>query len=85
MERHPSILKDISKLPAELQSPGVTRIAESEVLENIIFFTQHIHRGHHYFPKQARLFTPTDVIHILASSWPDQEPEITYQRGDGIL
>jgi hypothetical protein len=85
LERHPSIFRNISDLPAELQSPTVSSIAASEDIQDIISFPQQIHRGHHYVPKQALLFTSTDIIHVVASIWPDQEPEVTYLRGRGLL
>jgi hypothetical protein len=85
MERHPSVLKDVSELPAGLQSPAVTMLASSEAIQTIIAFPPQIHRGHHYVPKQALLFTPTDVIHVLASIWPDQEPEVTHVKGSGLM
>jgi len=31
------------------------------------------------------LFTPTGVIHLLASIWPDQEPEMTHVNGRGLM
>ena len=34
MERHPMILKDVSELPGELQSPAITSHAAKE-LENV--------------------------------------------------
>jgi hypothetical protein len=84
-ERHPLLLKNISDLPAELQSSAVTTLANSKALQTIIAFPPQIHRGSHYVPKQALLFTHTDVIHLLASIWPDQEPQITYLKGSGLL
>jgi hypothetical protein len=84
-ERHPSVLKKVTDLPTELQSPAVTTLADSEVLQTIIAFPPQIHRGWHYVPKQALLFTPTQVIHLLASIWPDQEPQITYLNGHGLM
>ena len=84
-ERHPLVLKNISDLSTELRSPAVTTLARSEALQTIIAFPPQIHRGSHYIPKQALLFTPTDVIHLLASIWPNQEPQITYLKGSGLM
>ena len=85
MERHPTILKDISELPAELQSPGLTAIAARENFREIISFPQQIQRGHHYVPKQALLFTSTGIVHALASIWPDEEPVVTMLRADNLI
>jgi hypothetical protein len=76
-DRHPSVLKYVSELPAELQSPAVTTLVTSKDFQTIIAFPPQIHRGWHYVPKQALLFTPTEVIHLLASIWPNQIPQIT--------
>jgi hypothetical protein len=84
-ERHPSLLKNISDLPAELQSFDVTALTSSKDLQTIIAFPPQIHRGWHYVPKQALMFTPTDVIHLLASIWPEQEPQITVLNGRGLM
>jgi hypothetical protein len=85
MERHPQKLKGVSELPAELQSPSLTSICASESIQEIISFPAQIQRGHHYIPKQALLFTETEVIHVLASIWPDEPPEITTLQGSGLL
>lgn len=84
-ERYPSVLKDIADLPNELQSPSVKNLAIHEPLQTIIAFPSQIHRGWHYVPKQALLFTSTGVIHILASIWPDEEPKILYIRGCDLI
>jgi hypothetical protein len=84
-ERHPSVLKSVSDLATELQSPAVTTLATGKALQTIIAFPPQIHRGRHYVPKQALLFTPTGVIHLLASIWPDQEPQITHVDGGGLM
>ena len=76
-DRHPSLLKSITDLPAELKSPAVTALAENEPIQKIIFFPQQIQRGWSYVPKQALIFTNSGVIHILASIWPDEEPQVT--------
>jgi hypothetical protein len=65
MERHPTILKNVSDLPAELQSPPLIGLVASQVIQAIISFSQQIQRGHHDIPKQALLFAPTAVIHVL--------------------
>jgi hypothetical protein len=85
LERYPSILKSISELPTELQSPAVTTLAAREALRTVIAFPPQIHRGWDYVPKQALLFTPTDVIHVQASIWPDQEPQVTRVNGSGLM
>jgi hypothetical protein len=84
-ERHHSVLKNVSDLPAELQSPAVASLTASEAIQTIIAFPPQIHRGWHYVPKQALLFTPMDVIHLQASIWPDQEPQATYLKGSGLM
>jgi hypothetical protein len=84
-ERHPWILKNVSDLPTELQSPAVVSLAAGEAIQTIIVFPPQIHRGWHYVPKQALLFTPLDVIHVQASIWPDQEPQVTHLKGSGLM
>lgn len=84
-ERHPWVLKNISDLPTELQSPAVVSLAAAEAIHAIIVFPPQIHRGWHYVPKQALLFAPMDVIHVQASIWPDQEPQTTYLKGSGLM
>ena len=84
-ERHPLVLGNVAELPAELQSPTVSTLATKETIQSIIAFPPQIQRGWHYVPKQALLFTPTDVIHILASIWPEQEPTIAYLRVSGLM
>jgi hypothetical protein len=84
-ERHPLVLKHVSELPAELQSPAVSSLVASDDIETIIAFPPQIHRGWHYVPKQALLFTPADVIHLQASIWPNQQPQTTYVRGSGLM
>jgi hypothetical protein len=84
-ERHPSVLKNISDLPTELQSPAVMTLVNSKAVQTIITFPPQIHRGSHYVPKQALLFMPTEVIHLLASIWSDQEPQITYLMGYNLM
>ncbi len=92
-DRHPSILNIISDLPSELQSPVVKNFSTTEDIRKIIFFPQQIQRGWCYVPKQALIFTKSDVIHLLASIWPGEEPQVTrlsspdliYLKADLIL
>ena len=84
-ERHPSVLKSVAELPREFQSPAVTRLAEDEAIQTIIFFPAQIQRGWHYVPKQALLFTSTGVITLLASVWPDEAPQVTYLKSRALL
>jgi hypothetical protein len=85
IERHPSILKGIADLPGELRSSALSTLASDETVRTIIAFPPQIQRGWHYVPKQALLFTPTGAIHITASIWPDQEPELTHVNASGLL
>jgi hypothetical protein len=85
LERYPWVLNNISDLPAELQSSAVATLATREAIQTIIAFPPQIHCGWDYVPKQALLFTPTDVIHLLASIWPDQEPQVTRVNGSGLM
>jgi hypothetical protein len=84
-ERHPLILKQVTELAPELRSPALATLADREPIQTIIAFPPQIHRGWHYVPRQALLFTPTEAIHLLASIWPDQEPQVTHLRGSGLL
>jgi hypothetical protein len=84
-DRHASTLKKLSELPAELQSPAVSELAAREPIQSIIAFPQQIQRGSHYVPKQALLFTATGVIHLVASIWPDQAPQVKYLNGCGLM
>ena len=84
-ERHPLIVKAVTELPPELQSPTVTALAAQEALQTIIAFPPQIRRGWTHVPKQALLFTPTDVIHLLASIWPEEESQITRVDGSELL
>jgi hypothetical protein len=85
LDRHPSKLKNISDLPVELRSPCVTALAVNETIQTIIAFPPQIQRGHHYVPKQVVLFTPTEVIHLLAPIWPNEEPQIVRIKGGGLM
>ena len=84
-DRHASVLQDISELPAELQSAAVTGLAACTPIQVIVAFPPQIQRGWHYVPKQALLFTLAEVIHLRASIWPNQEPEITHIEGCGLM
>ena len=63
----------------------MAQLSGQEAIQNIIVFPAQIQRGWHYVPKQALLFTATGVIHILASIWPGQEPQVTSLNGDGLM
>jgi hypothetical protein len=56
-----------------------------ETIRTIITFPPQIQRGWHYVPKQALLFTPTAVIHILASIWSEQAPQVTCIKACSLL
>jgi hypothetical protein len=84
-DRHASVLKNISELHAELQSPAVNALAERETIETILAFPPQIQRGWNYVPKQALLFTETGMIHLLASTLPDQEPQVTCLRASDLM
>ena len=84
-DRHISVLKNISDLPVDLRSPAMTTLITGEAIQNIIDFPPQIQHGWQYVPRQALLFTPTDVIHLLASIWPDQHPRITFIKGHGLM
>jgi hypothetical protein len=83
--RHAFRLNSICELPADLQASTVAVLADREAIQNIIVFPQQIQRGWHYVPKQALLFTATGVIHLLASIWPEEEPQITCLNGCGLM
>lgn len=85
IERHPMILKNISELNQELQSPTLTALASEKDIQTIVAFPPQIHHGWTYVPKQALLYTSTEVIHLLASIWPDQEAQITIVDGHDLL
>jgi len=85
LERHPSVLAQISDLPAELRSPAVDSLAASESIQTLIAFPPQIHRGWHYVPRQALLFGRWNVVHVQASIWPDEECQVTCVQGSGIM
>jgi hypothetical protein len=60
-------------------------LAARESIQKIIIFPPQIQRGWHYVPKQALLFTPTAVIHLLASIWPEEEARVTYLSGCDLM
>lgn len=82
---HCTILEDISDLPIELQSPAVMSLAAGESIQTIVVFPPQVHRGWHYVPRQALLFTSTDVTHLLASIWPGQEPKVTHLKSCELM
>lgn len=84
-DRHASVLQDITELPIELQSPALIELAAHQKMRTVVVFPQQIQRGWEYVPKQALLFTATGVIHLLASIWPDQEPQLTSLEGCNLL
>ncbi|MBN2117322.1 MAG: hypothetical protein JW730_12160 [Anaerolineales bacterium] len=84
-DRHASVLKNVSELPIELQSSAVAALAARETIQTIIAFPPQIQHGWDYVPKQALVFTPAGVTHLLASIWPGQEPKATYLRGSGLM
>jgi len=85
MERHPSVLRRVADLPVELQSSLVDSLAASDNIQTIIAFPPQIHRGWHYVPKQALLFSPQGLMHVQASIWPGEEPQVTYVQGSGLM
>jgi hypothetical protein len=84
-DRYASRLSNGCELPADLQSPSVAILTGREVIQDIIVFPPQIQRGWHYVPRQALLFTKAGVIHLLASIWPEQEPQITHLNGSGLM
>jgi hypothetical protein len=84
-DRHAFALSNIGELPSDLMAPLVADLADQEAIQTIIVFPAQIQRGWHYVPKQALLFTETGVIHILASIWPGQEPQVTSLNACGLM
>ena len=84
-DRHASVLQDLSELPAELQSDALTGLAATTQIQHIVVFPPQLQRGWHYVPKQALLFTPSQIIHLLASIWPGQEPQLSCVEGCGLM
>lgn len=84
-DRHASIVRNIQELPPEFQTASVMKALTDLTMDTAILFPQQLHRGWDYIPKQALLFTPTGVVHLLASIWPDQEPGITFLEGRDIM
>ncbi|RPJ25541.1 MAG: hypothetical protein EHM33_14260 [Chloroflexi bacterium] len=84
-DRYSSRLKNVSELPIELQSSAVTVRDSHETIQTILVFPPQIQRGWHYVPKQALLFTATGVTHLLASIWPDKEPQVTPLKGCDLM
>jgi hypothetical protein len=85
IERHPLVLKSVSELSGELLSPELASLATRADLQTIIAFPPQIHRGWHYVPQQALLFSPSNAVHVQASIWPDQEPRITHVEGSDLM
>jgi hypothetical protein len=83
--RHPSFLEKMGNLAPSLQSPAVAALTTSQAVQTIIEFPPQIHSGWQYVPRQALLFTPSSVIHLLASIWSDQPPQITHVDACGIM
>jgi hypothetical protein len=81
-DRHLTVLKNVSELPAELQSPA---LAVAPGYQTILYFPPQIQRGWNYVPKQAMLFTPTEVTHLMASIWPEEEPQVTHLKGSNLM
>lgn len=84
-DRHASRLVDVRDLPTDLRSPYATMTVSREAIQHIIVFPPQIQCGWHYIPKQALLFTSTGIIHLLASIWPEQEPQVTCLSGCGLI
>ncbi len=82
---HASLLRNISELPTKLQSPAVAALAAHENIQAVIMFPPQIQRGWCYVPGQALLFTDTGVTHLLASIWPDEEPQVTCIQGYDLV
>ena len=84
-DRHASVLKGISELAPDLQSSALLQLAAYEPIQTIVAFPPQLQRGWDYVPRQALLFTPTAVIHVLASIWPGEAPQVTHIRGRDLL
>jgi hypothetical protein len=84
-ERYPSLLRSVYELPVELQSSELTTNLSGRIFKTIIAFPPQIQHGWNYVPKQALLFTMDEVIHILASIWPDQPPQVTIVKNNSSL
>jgi hypothetical protein len=84
-DRHASVLKCVSELPVEFQSSVANKLLNNADVQTIVLFPAQIQRGWHYVPKQALLFTPTGFIHLLASIWPEQEPQVICLDGCSLL
>lgn len=84
-DRHASVSNHILDLPGDLQSPTLTKLVDGKVIQTIVVFPPQIQRGWDYVPKQALLFMPTGVIHLLASIWVNEVPKITYVKSCDIM
>ena len=85
IERYPLRLNDVSELPAELQSESVGSLVGGEAIQTIIAFPAQIQLGWKYVPKQALLFKTRSVIHVQASIWSDEEPQVEFIKGSDLL
>jgi hypothetical protein len=82
---YPSVFTRVSDLPFEFQSPELAALIPNLSIQKIIVFPPQIQRGWDYVPKQALLFSPTEVVYLKASIWPDQEPQIIHLKAGRIL
>lgn len=85
VERYPLRLNDVSDLPADLRSQAVDSGIDGETVRTIIAFPPQLQHGWQYVSRQALLFTTKGVIHIQASIWSDQEPEVTFLQGRDLM
>jgi hypothetical protein len=70
---------------AELKKEVTKRGADREGIQKKIVFPPQIQREWHYVLRHTLLFTATGVIHLLASIWPEQEPQITSLSGCSLM
>ena len=85
MKQYPSTLKSISDLPGELQSPSITALLTDQTIQTIMTFPPQIQNMRYYVPRQALLFNKSGVVHVIASIWPDQGPQVTLIKCSSIL
>ena len=84
-DRYAFHISNASELPSDLQTSAVAVLAAREAIQSIIIVPPQIQRGWHYVPKQALLFTKSGMLHLLASIWPEQEPQVTWLSGCGLM
>jgi hypothetical protein len=84
-ERYSSTYHDINALPPELKSSKINQLVNNDEIKVIIYFPAQIQRGWQYVPKQALIFTKDKVVHLLASIWPEAEPQITSINNGDLL